>query len=209
MTAGTQAATADFAAQRIANAQDGGKSASGMDASLASLQAATQAAGQGGQGTSIAAPVAAASAASTVTVQMDSPAFASQLSQHIGALAKQDLQQARIQVSPQGMGPIDIKLQVSNGVVDVNFAVQHPATVHAIQQTLPQLDSLMSAQGLQLGQAQVGQQSAGQTYGQDTSDPSSSGRSTGTMAMDTGTAEASTPVMLIQQTSRSLIDHFV
>lgn len=206
MTADTQAATTDFAARLAASPQEDGKSASGMDTSLASIQAATQVASQGGAGT---APVATTSAASTVTVQMDSPAFASQLSQHIGALVKQDLQQARIQVSPQGMGPIDIKLQVSNGVVDVNFAVQHPATVHAIQQTLPQLDSLMSAQGLQLGQAQVGQQSAGQTYGQDASDQPSNDRSPGTMALDAGTAEASTPVMLIQRTGRSLIDHFV
>ncbi|WP_169314758.1 flagellar hook-length control protein FliK [Frateuria aurantia] len=209
MTADTQAATTDFAARLAASPQEDGKSASGMDASLASIQAATQVTSQGGAGTSPAAPVATTSAASTVTVQMDSPAFASQLSQHIGALVKQDLQQARIQVSPQGMGPIDIKLQVSNGVVDVNFAVQHPATVHAIQQTLPQLDSLMSAQGLQLGQAQVGQQSAGQTYGQDASDQPSNDRSPGTMAVDAGTAEASTPVMLIQRTGRSLIDHFV
>lgn len=206
MTADTQAATTDFAARLAASPQEDGKSASGMDASLASIQAATQVTSQAGVGT---APVATTSAASTVTVQMDSPAFASQLSQNIGALVKQDLQQARIQVSPQGMGPIDIKLQVSNGVVDVNFAVQHPATVHAIQQTLPQLDSLMSTQGLQLGQAQVGQQSAGQTYGQDASDQPSNGRSPGTMALDAGTAEASTPVMLIQRTGRSLIDHFV
>jgi flagellar hook-length control protein FliK len=33
--------------------------------------------------------------------------------------------------------------------------------VHALQQTLPQLDALLAQNGLSLGQAQVGQQSAG------------------------------------------------
>ena len=48
-----------------------------------------------------------------------------------------------------------------SGQVDVTFAAQHPAAVHALQQTLPQLDALLAQHGLSLGQADVGQRQSG------------------------------------------------
>ncbi|MHC1480541.1 flagellar hook-length control protein FliK [Frateuria aurantia] len=157
---------------------DPGTDDGSLDPALLASQAAI------GTGSATAATPAQPTAITTATVaaEVGSPAFASQLSQSVSTLVKQDIQQARIQVNPQGLGPIDIQLAVSNGVVDVSFAVQHPATVHAIQQTLPQLDSLMSSQGLQLGQAQVGHQS-GQSSSQssgyaDENQPASEGLST-------------------------------
>ncbi|AND67575.1 hypothetical protein ATSB10_01210 [Dyella thiooxydans] len=108
------------------------------------------------------APLAVAPHALTITGQVGSTDFTQQLGQQVAWLGGQDIKQARIKLHPEELGSLDVKVSVQhNGQVDVTFAAQHPATVHALQQTLPQLDTLLAQQGLSLGQAQVGQQSAG------------------------------------------------
>ncbi len=91
-----------------------------------------------------------------------SPAFAQELGQQVAWLDNQDIKQAKIRLHPEDLGQLDVSVRVQHGgQVDVTFAAQHPAAVHALQQTLPQLDALLAQHGLSLGQAQVGQQSAG------------------------------------------------
>ncbi len=91
-----------------------------------------------------------------------SPAFAKELGQQVAWLGNQDIKQATIRLHPDELGQVDVSVRVQHGgQVDVTFAAQHPAAVHALQQTLPQLDALLAQHGLSLGQAQVGQQSAG------------------------------------------------
>lgn len=94
-----------------------------------------------------------------------SPEFAQSLSQHVAWLGGQQIKQANIQLHPKDLGPLNVNVQVKHDKVDVSFAVQNPATVHALQQTLPQLDTLLAQQGLNLGQAQVGQQHNPQQHG--------------------------------------------
>lgn len=185
----------------LARSGDGQHSDSGQDwdPGLATSQAAN------GSLSSTTAAAPQASASSSITAEVGTPAFASQLSQSVSLLVKQDMQQARIQVSPQGMGPIDIQLNVSNGVVDVSFAVQHPATVHAIQQTLPQLDSLMSSQGLQLGQAQVGHQSGQSPSRQSAYTQDENTSDTMATSIDPARSEVSTGY----SPSHAMVDHFV
>ncbi|MGA0586411.1 flagellar hook-length control protein FliK [Dyella sp. KRB-257] len=91
-----------------------------------------------------------------------SPAFAQELGQQVAWLGNQDIKQAKIRLHPEELGQVDVSVRMQHGgQVDVTFAAQHPAAVHALQQTLPQLDALLAQHGLSLGQAQVGQQSAG------------------------------------------------
>ncbi|MGN2247592.1 flagellar hook-length control protein FliK [Frateuria sp. GZRR35] len=85
------------------------------------------------------------------------PAFAQELGQHVVWLGLQDVKQARIRLHPEDLGAVDVKVSMNHDRVDVSFAVQHPAAVHAVQQTLPQLDALLAQHGLALGQADVGQ----------------------------------------------------
>ncbi|MGN2254659.1 flagellar hook-length control protein FliK [Frateuria sp. GZRe12] len=85
------------------------------------------------------------------------PAFAQELGQHVVWLGQQDVKQARIRLHPEDLGTLDVKVSLNHDRVDVSFAVQHPAAVHVVQQTLPQLDALLAQHGLALGQADVGQ----------------------------------------------------
>jgi len=93
----------------------------------------------------------------TVASPAGTPAFAQELGQHVVWLGMQDVKQARIRLHPEDLGAVDVKVSMNHDRVDVSFAVQHPAAVHAVQQTLPQLDALLAQHGLALGQADVGQ----------------------------------------------------
>lgn len=106
-------------------------------------------------------PDAGTTAAPTHNLNLASPAgtpaFAQELGQHVVWLGQQDVKQARIRLHPEDLGTLDVKVSLNHDRVDVSFAVQHPAAVHVVQQTLPQLDALLAQHGLTLGQADVGQ----------------------------------------------------
>lgn len=113
------------------------------------------------------------------------PQFAQETGQNIAWLAGQGIQKAEIQLNPRSLGPIHIEISTRNDHVDVSFAVAHPQTVHALQQTLPHLDQMLAQHGLNLGQASVGQQSQGQhqtTFAQHTGGDSANADSNGTEA---------------------------
>lgn len=92
------------------------------------------------------------------------PQFAQETAQHVAWLVGQDIQRAEIQINPRKLGPIQVEITTHKDRVDVSFAVQHPQTVHALQQTLPQLHDMLAQQGLNLGNATVGQQARGQQH---------------------------------------------
>lgn len=87
-----------------------------------------------------------------------SAGFAGELGQQVVWLAQQGVQQAKVRLHPEDLGALDVKLSVSHGRVDVMFSAQHPAAVTAVQQSLTQLDHMLSQHGLALGHAEVGQQ---------------------------------------------------
>lgn len=130
------------------------KPAEQKDGSLDALQMAN-ATGTGPvtPATVVSAPAHALSIASPA----GTPAFAQELGQHVAWLGGQDVKQARIRLHPEDLGTMDVKVSINHDRVDVSFAVQHPAAVHVVQQTLPQLDTLLAQHGLALGQTDVGQ----------------------------------------------------
>lgn len=114
-----------------------------------------------GQVSQAAVPVPAPAALQSTQVA-GTPAFANELGQQIAWMSHGDIKEASIRLHPQDMGQLDVKISVHENRVDVAFAAQHPAAVQAVNQTLTQLDTMLAHHGLQLGQAQVGQQKAGQ-----------------------------------------------
>ena len=121
--------------------------------------------------------VATAPAPHALTMQSNvgSPAFGQELSQQVTWLGGQDVKEARIRLHPEDMGELDVKVSVKQDHVDVAFIAQHPQAVHAVQQTLSQLDSMLAHHGLSLGQAMVGQGNTGQGSAQPGSSHGSSG----------------------------------
>ena len=112
----------------------------------------------------------------TMQSSVGTPAFGQELSQQVTWLGGQDVKEARIRLHPEDLGELDVKVSVKQDHVDVAFIAQHPQAVHAVQQTLTQLDSMLAHHGLTLGQAQVGQGHSGQ------GSSAQSGRSSGSSA---------------------------
>lgn len=116
------------------------------------------------------APAAPTGPATGPTLAVNSPVgsagFAQELGQQVAWLGGQDIKQAQIRLNPQELGPLEVKVSVEHGRVDVVFAAQHPEAVTAVQQSLGQLNQMLGGQGLSLGQAMVSQQqNAPQQFG--------------------------------------------
>jgi flagellar hook-length control protein FliK len=118
----------------------------------------------------------------TMQSSVDSPSFGQELSQQVTWLGGQDVKEARIRLHPEDMGELDVKVSVKQDHVDVAFIAQHPQAVHAVQQTLSQLDSMLAHHGLSLGQTMVGQGNTGNGSSQSGSSGNSANGGEGALA---------------------------
>lgn len=60
-----------------------------------------------------------------------------------------------LQVQPPNLGPVDIALSIHHASATVQIVAQHPLTQAALQQSIPQLHTLLAQQGVQLAHADV------------------------------------------------------
>jgi flagellar hook-length control protein FliK len=107
-------------------------------------------------------PVDGAMVQVQATQAATAPQFAQELGEQIAWMGSGQIKEARIKLHPEELGSMDVRVSMDGGKVNVAILAQHPAAVHAVQQTLSQLDSMLAHHGLSLGQADVGQQQAGQ-----------------------------------------------
>jgi len=95
-------------------------------------------------------------------VPMHSPRFADETGARVQWLAAQGGGEATLRISPDGLGPVEIRLSLDGDRVDVALHAAQADTRQALEQALPRLREMLAQQGLQLGHADVGQrQSSG------------------------------------------------
>ncbi|GAB4357208.1 MAG: hypothetical protein Kow0073_15120 [Immundisolibacter sp.] len=87
--------------------------------------------------------------------------FGPQLGERVLWLVREGMHEARLQLNPRELGPVEVRLSVGDGAAQVSFSAQHAGTAAAVQQSLPQLRDLLAQQGLHLGQAAVFHQPTG------------------------------------------------
>lgn len=71
-------------------------------------------------------------------------------------LTEQKIGHAHIQIAPDGMGPIEVRLQLDGDKVQASFGSANAEVRHALEQSLPRLREMLGEQGLQLAHANVG-----------------------------------------------------
>ena len=91
-----------------------------------------------------------------VAAPVGSAGFASELSQRVVVFAGQKVQRAEISVTPADLGPIAVSIEVRGQEATLAFAASSHATRTAIEDALPRLREMLSAQGLQLAGTHVG-----------------------------------------------------
>jgi flagellar hook-length control protein FliK len=65
---------------------------------------------------------------------------------------------ATLRLTPEHLGPVEVRIDMQDSSVNVNFTAAHAETRSALEQAMPQLRSVLAGAGLTLGQATVQQQ---------------------------------------------------
>jgi flagellar hook-length control protein FliK len=103
-------------------------------------------------------PRTAEAVARTISVPVQHPRWAEAVSTEIRWFAEQGVQSATLRLNPEHMGPVDVRLSLSDSQVTVNFSAASAETRAALEQSLPRLREMLAGAGLSLGEAQVQQQ---------------------------------------------------
>lgn len=104
------------------------------------------------------ASVPAGAAAMHIGTPLHDAGWGSELGSRVVQMSGQQLQSARIQLSPAELGPITVNLVVDDGSAELTFHAQHGLTRDAIEQALPRLREMLNDNGLTLGNATVSDQ---------------------------------------------------
>ena len=73
-------------------------------------------------------------------------------------LSNDKVQAATLRLSPEHLGPVEVRIDLQDANVNVSFTAAHADTRSALEQALPELRSVLAGAGLTLGQATVQQQ---------------------------------------------------
>ncbi|MFZ5655822.1 MAG: flagellar hook-length control protein FliK [Pseudomonadota bacterium] len=78
--------------------------------------------------------------------------------QRIVWMAEQRIGRAEMRVSPEGAGPIDVRLQIDGHRVTAQFSAANADVRQALEAGMDRLRDLLGQRGMELADAQVGQQ---------------------------------------------------
>lgn len=96
--------------------------------------------------------------APTPTPELGSGDFDDAIGARVSWLAEQKIGHAHIRITPHDMGQVEVKLQLDGNRVHASFSSAHADVRQALESSLPRLREMLGEQGLQLAQADVGQQ---------------------------------------------------
>ena len=100
----------------------------------------------------------------TANTQVNTPVGASGFADEVGDkitwMAHQGVQSASLKMTPENMGPVEVKISMQDGSATVAINAAHADTRAALEQALPRLREMFSTQGLNLTDASVSQQFA-------------------------------------------------
>ena len=92
-------------------------------------------------------------------------------------MANQNHQVAELHLNPPNLGPLEVRLTISNDQASALFVSHHSAVREAIETALPRLREMLADNGIMLGNASVGSESLSQQ--QQAFDQAASGREGG------------------------------
>lgn len=130
------------------------------------------------------------------------PAWNDELGAQLTWMAANGREAASLRLSPEHLGPLEIRISVRDGEASVWFGASNPDTRSALEQSLPRLRELFAAQGLVLADAGVSRESP-----RDAFRPAGTGSSAG--MHDASDAGGETSVTSITSPRLGLIDTYV
>lgn len=103
-----------------------------------------------------------AKGAVTVSVEprVGAPGWDGAVGQKVVWLVNQRHQMAEMQLNPPNLGPLEVKITITNDQASALFVSQHAAVRDAIEAALPRLREMLAENGITLGNAQVSAESS-------------------------------------------------
>jgi len=92
---------------------------------------------------------------STVRAHVGAPAWADELGGKLTWLTARGIQSASLVLTPEHLGPMEIRISINNDQASVWFGAAHADTRIALEQALPRLREMFAAQGLNLADTGV------------------------------------------------------
>jgi flagellar hook-length control protein FliK len=117
--------------------------------------AAAAAAAQAGPLHSSAHSQAVTDAPPTLRAPVGSAAWTEELGARLTFMTRQGQDSASLHLSPDHLGPVEVRIDVRDGATSVWFGAAHAETRSALEQSLPRLRELFAASGLLLADAGV------------------------------------------------------
>ncbi len=90
------------------------------------------------------------------------PEWNKEIAERVIWMHKQEIPAAELRLNPRHLGPITIRVDVTQDQATVAFTAQHAAVKEAIEAALPKLREMFSAQQLSLAEVNVSQEDTGQ-----------------------------------------------
>ncbi|MGH8241636.1 MAG: flagellar hook-length control protein FliK, partial [Steroidobacteraceae bacterium] len=84
-----------------------------------------------------------------------SPAWKDEIGAHLTWMAANGKEAASLRLSPEHLGPLDIRISVDDGKASVYFGATNADTRAALEQSLPRLREMFASQGMVLADAGV------------------------------------------------------
>lgn len=113
-------------------------------------------------------PVAAATppVAGAISQQVSNPAWGEVLGDRVMWMVGQQQQGAELRLNPPALGPLEIKLSMSDGQATLTFSTQHMPVKEALEAATPRLREMFGESGINLGSVSVNLGSASQQQGE-------------------------------------------
>lgn len=153
-----------------------------------------------------------AAADATIAPDLRSPAFAPALGARVALLLRDGVREARLQVNPAGLGPVDVRIAVDGSLARVDLLAEHAPTRSALEQALPALAGALRDAGLTLAGGGVfdaardaGTRNGGARPDDGTHDPGSRSGGVPTPPHD-GIAPDPARLAAVPATARGLVD---
>jgi flagellar hook-length control protein FliK len=147
------------------------------DTPSAPLPAATLAVASEPQPAHRGAPLATA-----VPVPVQDARWTNAFSEKVVWITGQQVQAAEIHIEPPQLGPIEVRVSITNDQANLLFNAPHAVARDAIQMSLPRLQEMLLESGLTLGNVSVGAHNAGGQQARDGADRGADRSSADTIA---------------------------
>lgn len=94
-----------------------------------------------------------------ITEQFGRPAWSQGMSKQILWMANQNIRSAEIRLNPANLGPIEVRIDMSDDQINVALSSRHAVVREAMEMALPKLREMLDENGFNLADADISQHS--------------------------------------------------